>query len=134
VRLRAMNARTVGDTTGCDVEVRLYPSGEVRARAQEPRLEEAIDQAAKDIGLSVEDAVSQPQRVSVPSRIMEEPIAHGAFEVVLKGTRISQNQREMLERPENYLRPVVVREYWRPPAAENDERPQEWETALATIA
>ena len=63
-------------------------------------MEDAIDQAAKEIGVSVEDAVSQPQPVSVPSCVVEKAIGHGALEVVLKGNRISELQREMLERPE----------------------------------
>jgi ribosome-associated translation inhibitor RaiA len=134
VHLRARNARSVPDTTSSDVVVRLYPSGEVRARAQQPRMEDAIDQAAKEIGVRVENAVSEAQPASVPSRVVEKAIGHGALEVVLDGNRISQLQREMLERPKNYLRPVVVREYWRPPGAENDERPEERETALATLA
>ena len=36
--------------------------------------------------------------------------------------RIAQQQREWIERPENYLRPVV-REYWRPPGVEPDQAP-----------
>lgn len=132
VRLRVTHGRTVSDTTSADVVVSLYPSGEVRARAQAARLDKAIDRVAKDIGLSVENALSpsQSQPPSVPYRVTEKAIGPSALEVVLDGNRISQHQREMLERPENYLRPVVVREYWRPPGAENDGRPQEQETAV----
>ena len=125
VRLRALNGRTVSETTHCDVLVRLYPSGELRARANEPRLEDAIDRAAKEIGLSVENAVSLPQPLAVPSRNMDKPVGHGALEVVLDDNRISLHEREMLETPESYLGPVAIREYWRPPGVEDDKGPGE---------
>ena len=133
VHVRATNDRTVRDITSCDVAVNLYPSGEVRARAQKPRMEESINQAVNEIRAMIENAVSQPQPASAPSHVVKEAIRRGAFEVVLDSNRISQHQREMLERPENYLRPVMVREYWRPPGVEHGERPEEVEAALATI-
>jgi hypothetical protein len=122
VRLRATNRRTESERASCDVVVTLHPSGELRARTEEPRLEDAIDRSAKEIGLSVKNAVSLAQPPSVPSRITETPYA---LEVVQDGNRISLHQRQMLERPENYLRSVAVREYWRPPGVEDDEGPEE---------
>jgi hypothetical protein len=53
--------------------------------------------------------------------------------MVLEGSRISQHHRGMLERPEYHLRPVIVREYWKPPEVEHDERAEERETAFATV-
>jgi hypothetical protein len=38
-----------------------------------------------------------------------------ALELVLHDNQISQEQREWLERPENYLRPIRIRGYWRRP-------------------
>jgi len=125
VRLRARNRRTESERASCDVVVTLHPSGEFRSRAEEPRLEDAIDRSVNEIGLSVESAVSLAQPLSVPSRITEKPIGHDTLEVVLDGNRISLDQRQMLERPKNYLRPVAVREYWRPPGVEDNEGPEE---------
>jgi hypothetical protein len=53
------------------------------------------------------------------------------LEIVLKDNQISLHQRKMLERPENYLRPIRVREYWRPPGVEDNQVPEELEPALA---
>lgn len=51
-----------------------------------------------------------------------DDVGSDVLEIVLKDNWISQHQREMLERPENYLRPIRVREYWRPPIEENEVR------------
>jgi hypothetical protein len=49
------------------------------------------------------------------------PLHDPTLELVLDDNRISHQQREILDRPENYLRPVRVRERWRPtPTAEGD--------------
>ena len=135
VHLGAGSDRTQSDTTSCDVVVTLLPSGEVRARAREGRMEGAIDRATERIGGAVEHAVSQTQAPSAASPVVRHAIGHGAIELVLDGNRISQHDREMLERPENYLRPVIAREYWRPPGAEHEEPLEERETVgLATFA
>jgi hypothetical protein len=43
------------------------------------------------------------------------------LELALDDDRISHQQRQMLDRPESYLRPVLVPERWRPtPTAERD--------------
>jgi hypothetical protein len=42
---------------------------------------------------------------------------------VLDDNRISHHQRELLARPENHLRPVRVRERWKPPGAEDEDAP-----------
>jgi hypothetical protein len=64
------------------------------------------------------------------TRVTEGPSGNGALEIVLDGNSISQQQREMLERPEHYLRPVRVREYWRPPDTDEDTFPEELAHAL----
>ena len=56
--------------------------------------------------------------------------ATGALEIVLDGNRISHETREMLERPENELRPVRIREYRRPAEVEDGAWPQVVEDAL----
>jgi ribosome-associated translation inhibitor RaiA len=123
MNLRGRLDRSQPATAGCDVVVTLHPSGEVRAGAQDARLEEAIDRAIEGIREAVKYAVSQP--------VVRTPIGHGALEIVLDGNRISQHHREMLERPENYLRPVIVREYWRPSEVEHDEPTEKRDAALA---
>ena len=109
--LRAEIDHTRPNTSGCDVVVTLHPSGEVSAGAQQAGMEDAIDRATDTVRDAVEHAVSQPRTVSVASPVEGSVIEHGAIEIVLDGNRISQYQREILERPENYMRPVIVREY-----------------------
>ena len=55
-------------------------------------MEDAIDQAAKEIGVRVENAVSEAQPASVPSRVVEKAIGHGALEVVLDGTDFTASE------------------------------------------
>ena len=56
-----------------------------------------------------------PQEPNSPDTV--DDVGSDVLEIVLKDNWISQHQREMLERPENYLRPIRVREYWRPARA-----------------
>ena len=93
------------------VVVTLRPSGEVSAGAQQAGMEDAIDRATDTVPHAVEHAMSQPRTVSAASPVEGSAMEHGALEIVLDGNRILQYQREMLERPENYMRPVIVREY-----------------------
>jgi hypothetical protein len=113
----------------CDVGVSLRPSGDVRARAEDAEMHVAIDCAAEHVRGAVEREVSRLQAAPrAPHAAEAEP---DALELVLDGNQISQQQREWLERPENYLRPIRIRELWRPPGVEDDEVPQELEPALA---
>ena len=129
VGLRANIGHTQPDTPVCEVAVRLRPSGDVRARAQDSEMRVAIDRAAEHVRSAVEREVSRLQAVPrAPHAAEAEP---DALTLVLDGNQISQQQREWLERPENYLRPIRIREYWRPPGVEDDEVPQELEPALA---
>jgi hypothetical protein len=57
--------------------------------------------------------------------------AGDAREILLDDNRISRHQRELMERPENYLRPIRVREYWRPPGIDDNELPEELEPVSA---
>lgn len=129
VRLQTSTARTQPATTTCDVAVSLRPSGEVRVRAEEPTMPGAINRAAEDIRRAVEREVARPQAAPRESYVGEA--APGSLELVLKDNQISQWQREWLERPENYMRPIHIREYWRPSGVEDDEMPEELELALA---
>jgi ribosome-associated translation inhibitor RaiA len=129
VRLQTSAGHTQPDTTICDIAVSLRPSGDVRARGEDANMPVAIDRAAEHIRSAVEREVSRLQAApDAPYAVAAGP---QALELVLDDNKISQNQREWLERPENYLRPVRVREYWRPPGVEDDEVPKELEPALA---
>ena len=131
VHLRTRIGRNEPDATGCEVVARFRPAGEVRVRTEYPEMQVAIARAAQAIRAAVEREVSQPSLVPGPPPVTGDTTTDDALEIVLDGNRISQHQREMLERPENYLRPVRIREYWRPPGVEEDTLPEELEHALA---
>jgi ribosome-associated translation inhibitor RaiA len=94
------------DTTVCEVATSLRPPGAVRVQTENPRMQVSIDRAAQAIRAAVEREVgtrsSLPGSPSVTGA-RRDSTAHGALEIVLEGNRISQYQREMLERPDNYL-------------------------------
>jgi ribosome-associated translation inhibitor RaiA len=133
VHLRTRPGHHEHDTTICEVATNLRPAGEVRVQTDNPQMQVSIDRAAEAIRAAVEREVatrsSFPGSSSVPG-VRGDRTAHGALEIALDGNRISQYQREVLERPENYLRPVRIREYWRPPGAEEDTAPEELEHAF----
>ena len=129
VGLRASTGHTQRDTMVCDVGVSLRPSGDVRARAEDAEMRVAIDRSAEHVRGAVEREVSRLQAAPRAPHAAEAEL--DALELVLDGNQISQQQREWLERPENYLRPIRIREYWRPPGVDDDEAPQELEPALA---
>jgi ribosome-associated translation inhibitor RaiA len=132
VRLRAGTGHGQPDTPLCEIAVSLHPAGEVRAQGEDAQIAVAIDRAANDIRGAVEHEVPRLQSIpSSPSPVGEDA-GSSALEIVLDDNRITQDLREWLERPENYLRPVRVREYWRRPEIEHKEPPQEREAALAT--
>ena len=130
VRLQARTGHAQPVTTLCDVAVSLHPFGEVRARAEDAQMAVAIDRAAEDVRRAVEREASRLRTVPGSPSPVGEDAGSGALEIVLDDNRISQHQREWLERPENYLRPVRFREYWRPPGVEDDEFLEELEPAL----
>jgi hypothetical protein len=132
VDLRTRVGRHEPDTAICEVTASLRPAGEVRAQAGDPQMQVSIERAARAIRAAVEREVAQRSPLPGPpsvTRVAGDPTAQGALEIVLDGNRISQQQREMFERPETYLRPVRIREYWRPPG-EEDALPEELAHAL----
>ena len=129
VRLQARKARSQPETTICDVAVSLRPTGEVRSRAEDVRMDRAINRASMELRDAVEREVSRlraPRRAAHALDAVPDPL-----ELVLHDNQISQQQRNRLERPENYLRPIRIREYWRPPGVQDDAAPQELELALS---
>lgn len=130
VRLRAGTGHGQPDTLLCEIAVSLHPSGEVRAQAEDAQMAVAIDRAANDIRGAVEREVSRLQSVPSSPSPLGEDAGSSALEIVLDDNRITQQQRECLERPENYLRPIRVREYCGPPGVVDNEEPKELEPAL----
>jgi ribosomal subunit interface protein len=123
VNLGTSKGRNRPDTTACEIVVNLHPSGEVRWRVEHEWMHVAIDRASSGIAAEVEREILQMRpAVASPPAIGDRP-RDRALELVLDDNRISHHQREMLERPENYLRPVRVRERWRPPGAEKMNGP-----------
>ena len=128
VRLQTSWADTRPDTTTCDIAVSLRPSGEVRTRAEDEKMEHAFRRASSDIRGAVEREVSR--RHAAPRTFHAADVRPDVLDLALRDNKISQQQRECLDRPENCLRPIRIREYWRPPGVENDELPLELLTAV----
>jgi hypothetical protein len=61
------------------------------------------------------------RRATASPPVVGDRRGDAALELVLDEGRRSQHQREMLERPVNDLRPIRVRERWRPPVAEDED-------------
>jgi len=70
--------------------------------------------------MNVKSAASPP--------FVESGVHDRVLEIVLDGNRISHHQREMLERPENYLRPIRLVEYRRRRGAEDERMPDDRRT------
>jgi ribosome-associated translation inhibitor RaiA len=135
VHLRTRIGRNEPDTISCEVAARLRPAGEVRVRTDNPQMQVSIDRAAQAIRAAFErEVVQRPSPAESPSvtGVTADPAPDGALEIVLDRNRISQHQRGMLERPENYTRPLRVREYRRPPGVEDDASPEELTQALVS--
>lgn len=127
VHLQARVGRDQAGSYSCEIVVNLRPSGELRVRTENAEMDLSVDRAADKGRAAVEHDVPQPPP--------EWPLARGegaggAIEIVLDDNRISQHQRELLERPENYLRPIRLRQCWRPPQVEDETSPEELEEAL----
>jgi ribosome-associated translation inhibitor RaiA len=109
--------------TACEIVVKIEPFGQIRRRAEHEWLHVAIDRAASAVGAEVERAMLQ-----VRPTVSSPPAIRGrhddGLEMLLDENRISHQQREMLERPENYLRSVRVRERWRPTPTEERGEPR----------
>ena len=108
VRLSAVGRHEAGGTS-CEIVVSLRATGELRVRTEDAQMQTSIDRAIRAIRSAVEREVSKP--VSASMAAPERAGVNGAFELPLHDNWISQQQREMLERPEHYLRPVRIRPY-----------------------
>lgn len=86
--------------------------------------------ATRAIRSAVDHEWAQPSQPTDSPPLTEDTTVSGALEIVLDNNRISHQMREMLERPENYLRPVRIREYWRAPWADDAAPPKEVEEEL----
>lgn len=107
VRLRAGTGHERPDAPLCQIAVSLHPSGEVRAQAEDAQMAVAIDRAANDIRGAVEREVSRLRSVpSSPSPVGDA--GSGALEIARDDNRITQHQREWLERPEDSRRRSAV--------------------------
>jgi ribosome-associated translation inhibitor RaiA len=117
VQLRAGVGRNQPDSTRCEILVTLRPSGDVHASADDPQMRVSIARATDAIRAAVEREVARLSVLPGSPPAARETTAGGALDFVLDDNVISHQQREMLERPENYLRPIRMRESWRPPGA-----------------
>ena len=127
VHLQARIGRDQPGSYSCEIVVNLRPSGEVRVRTEDAEMEVSIDRAADKARVAVDHYVA----LTPPKwPLATGEGAGGAIEIVLDGNRISQHQRELLERPENHLRPIRVRQYWRPPQIDDETSPEEVEEVL----
>lgn len=131
VRLRVNTSATDAAAASCSIVVNLYPSGEIGARAEHRRLDVAIARACEELRQAVAAEVSRTLSPSDPPRRGEAGHRAGVLEIVLDDNRIPQHLREWLERPENYLRPVRVRERWKVGAIDEGEVPKEAEAVCA---
>jgi ribosome-associated translation inhibitor RaiA len=103
VAVRLFISRDAGqpDTTICEVNVRLRPSGEILSRAADVEMDGAIARASSDIRVAVEREVSTLRAVTRPRHV--EGAGANPLELALDDNRIPQFQREWLQRPENEL-------------------------------
>ena len=121
VNLSTAKGRNRPDVAACEIVVNIHPSGEVRRRAEHEWLHVAIDQAASAVSAEVEREMRQARPTLASPPDIGDRLHDHALEPALDDDRISHQQREMLDRPESYLRPVRVPERWRPtPTAERD--------------
>jgi ribosomal subunit interface protein len=121
VHLVATKGRTETDAAACDIVVHLHPTGQVRSRTEDRHMRTAIDKAAAEIGKQVERQVLLPQHEAGLTPVVGTRPNDGPPQVALDADRISYGLREMLEPPEDYSRPLRVREHWRPPGGAQDE-------------
>ena len=123
VRLEARKGRTQPDTAACGIVVSLHPSGVVRSRAEDSWMYAAINRAAAGIGIEVDREVWRMRRATASPPVVGDRQGDRVPELKLDERQPSQHQRERLDRPENDLRPLRVRERWRPPDAEHENGP-----------
>jgi ribosome-associated translation inhibitor RaiA len=130
VHLETRVGRDQPDTVSCGIVVNLHPTGEIRVRAETQQMLVSVDRAARAIRAEIQRERVQAAPPPGSPRVASPPSSGDALEIVLEDGRISQLERETLERPENYLRPVPVREYWKPSGADDHESPDKLENAF----
>jgi ribosomal subunit interface protein len=112
VSLDASRGRGDSDGAVSEIAVHLRPSGGVRSRAEHAEMRVAVDRAIAHVRSELEREIARTPRTVVPAREIDR--SHDdALDILLDDNRVSHHQRELLERPANYLRPVRVRERWR---------------------
>jgi ribosome-associated translation inhibitor RaiA len=128
VHLATMIGRHETVRTSCEIVVSPRASSEIRVRTGDAQMPVSIDRAARAIRSAVELEASKPASASPPAAARTR--ADDAFELLLHENWISQHQREMLERPENYLRPLRIRQYSSAPPKEQNASSHESAYAL----
>jgi ribosomal subunit interface protein len=104
--------RADSDGAVSEIAVHLRPSGVIRSRAEHSEMRVAVDRAIAQVRPELERAIARMAKTVAPAKKIDRSQDH-ALDVMLDDNRISHHQRELLERPENYLRPVRIRERWR---------------------
>jgi ribosome-associated translation inhibitor RaiA len=112
VSLDASRDRRASDRAVSEISVHLRPSGGVRSRAEHSEMRVAVDGSIAQVRSELEREIARIARTVGPAKAIERS-HHNALDVMFDDNRISHHQRELLERPENYLRGVRVRERWR---------------------
>jgi ribosomal subunit interface protein len=109
VSLDASRGRTDSDGAVSEIAVHLRPSGGVRSRAEDADMRVAVDRAIAHVRAQLERELARIPRTVVSPQESDQSHDH-ALDILLDENRISVHHRELLERPENYLRPLRVRE------------------------
>jgi ribosomal subunit interface protein len=112
VSLDASRDRRASNGAVSEIAVHLRPSGSIRSRAEHSEMRVAVDRAIGQVRSELEREIARIPRTVPTAKEIERSHDH-TLDIMLDDNRISHHQRELLERPENYLRPVRVRERWR---------------------
>jgi ribosome-associated translation inhibitor RaiA len=112
VTLDATGSRSDPGGVVCEIDVRLRPSGGLRSGAEHSEMQVALDRALAHVRLQLDPHIARTSSTAVPA-IDIAPSFGPAMDVMFDDDRLSHLQRELLERPDNVLRPVRVRERWR---------------------
>jgi len=111
VSLDASTSRTESGEVVCEIDVRLLRSGGFRTRAEHSEMWVAVDRAVAHVRLELERDMASAPRTAVPATAVDRS-RNRALDFVSADSRISHLRPELLERPENHLRPSRVREHW----------------------
>lgn len=94
VRLETNTLHAHPGTTACDVVVKLRPTGEVRARAEDAKMNNAIARACSDLRGAVESEVSRLH--AAPRTFRAADVSPDPLDLVLHDNKISLQQRKRL--------------------------------------